>query len=92
MSRTIAITLRQAINIAHNSQTERLDPQVARILEEALQRIWRSIQDQPNSYVMTELEFSVFNRYRSRPEFQNEVARKAVSRYWNSHNTNNRPS
>lgn len=81
------MTLRQAINIAQNSQSDQLDPQVVRILEEALQRIWRSILAQPNSYVMTELEFSVFNRYRSRPQFGNEVAQKAVSRYWNSHNT-----
>lgn len=84
------MTLRQAINIAQNSQSDRLDPQVARILEEALQRIWRSIQARPNSYVMTELEFSVFNRYRSRPQFGGEVAQKAVSRYWNSLNASGR--
>jgi hypothetical protein len=38
---------------------------------------------------MNELEFAIFNRYRARPELQNETARKAVSRYWNSRNARN---
>ena len=89
MSRTVQLSLRNAIHIAQNSQTEQLDPRITQILEEALAKIWRNVQAQPNSYIMSELEFSVFNRYRARAEFQNETARKAVSRYWNSQSANN---
>ena len=89
MSRTVQLSLRSALQIAQNSQTEHIDPRITQILEDALAKIWRNVQAQPNSYIMSELEFAVFNRYRSRPEFQNETARKAVSRYWNSRSANN---
>jgi len=84
MSRTVEVTLRQALQIAQNSQTDQVDPRILEILEQALARIWSNIQAQPNTYLMTELEFAIFNRYRARPELQNETARKAVSRYWNN--------
>merc|ERR1711939_763792 len=70
MSRTVEITTRQAIQIAQNSQDGHIDP--------------RNLQRQPNTYVMTHLEFAIFNFYRALPELQNETARKAVSRYWNN--------
>lgn len=89
MSRTVQLSLRNALQIAQNSQSEQIDPRISQILEDALAKIWRNIQAQPNSYIMSELEFAVFNRYRGRPEFQNETARKAVSRYWNSRSANN---
>lgn len=84
MSRTVEVTLRQALHIAQNSQNGQIDPQILQILERALARIWSNIQAQPNTYVMSALEFAVFNRYRARSELQNETARKAVSRYWNN--------
>ncbi|KIX07523.1 uncharacterized protein Z518_02176 [Rhinocladiella mackenziei CBS 650.93] len=90
MSRTPKLTVRQALQIAQNSQTGQIDPQILQILEEALAQIWTRIQAQPNTYFMNELEFAIFNRYRGRSEFQNETARKAVSRYWNSRGTRNR--
>lgn len=86
MSRTNQHTIRQALQIAQNSHNDNIDRRVIEILEAALAQIWRKIQAQPNSYVMTDLEFGIFNRYRGRREFQNETARKAVSRYWNSRN------
>lgn len=84
MSRTIEMTVRQALQIAQNSPTGQVDPQILRILEDYLSQIWQRIQDRPNTYVMNALEFAVFNHYRARTEFQNETARKAVSRYWDS--------
>ena len=78
------MTVRQALQVAQNSQTGQIDPRVLQILERELVRIWGRIRAQPNSYVMDGLEFAVFNHYRARSEFQNETARKAVSRYWNS--------
>lgn len=89
MSRTVAITVRQALRIAQNSPTGQIDPQILRILEAALSQTWRNIQAQPNAYVMSDLEFAVFNHYRARPEFQNETAQKAVSRYWNNRRAGN---
>jgi len=84
MSRTVEITTRQAIQIAQNSQDGHIDPRILKILENALCYVWRNIQRQPNTYVMTHLEFAIFNFYRALPELQNETARKAVSRYWNN--------
>jgi hypothetical protein len=58
--------------------------EVREITERGVAMIWHRIQARPNSYVMTDLEFAVFNHYRSQPEFQTETARKAISRYWQS--------
>jgi hypothetical protein len=38
---------------------------------------------------MDDLDFAVFNHSRARAEFQNETARKAVSRYWDSQRRSN---
>lgn len=84
MSRTIEATVRQALQVAQNSETGQIDPRIVQILESYLTQVWRRIQDKPDSYVMTELEFAVFNYFRARSELQNETARKAVSRYWNN--------
>ncbi|KIW44531.1 uncharacterized protein PV06_02992 [Exophiala oligosperma] len=85
MSRTIKITTRQAIQIAQNSENGSIDPIILHLLELALCRIWQNIQSEPDSYVMTQVEFAVFNYHRALPELQNETAREAISRYWDSH-------
>lgn len=84
MSRTNKSDVRAAVDRAHSSESERLDPETERTLQRELDRVWAKIQGQPNSYTMDKLEFSVFNRYRSEHRFQNETARKAVERYWSS--------
>lgn len=84
MSRTSKSDVRAAVDRAHRSEAERLDPETERTLQRELDRVWTKIQGQPNSYTMDKLEFSVFNRYRSERRFQNETARKAIERYWNS--------
>jgi len=84
MSRTVEVTIRQALQAAQNTPTDQMDPRLLEVLENALTQVWRNIQAQPNAYVMTELEFSVFNFFRARTEFQNETARKAIQRYWDS--------
>jgi len=86
MSRTVVVTIRQALQVAQNSETGQIDPRILQILENALRQIWENIQKQPSTYVMTVLEFAIFNYYRARPELQNEIARKAVSRYWTNRN------
>jgi glutamine synthetase len=54
------------------------------IVEEELRKIWKKIQGSPNSYIMTELEFAIFNRYRNREEYKNALAQRAVERHWGS--------
>ncbi|KIW35486.1 uncharacterized protein PV07_02182 [Cladophialophora immunda] len=78
MSRTPTMTVRQALQIAQNSETDELDPQILQILETFLRQLWGRIQSLPETYIMDELEFAVFNHSRARSEFQNETARKAL--------------
>lgn len=84
MSRTSRSDVRAAVDKAHQSETERLDPDTEQTLQQELERVWGKIQTKPNSYTMDKLEFCVFNRYRSERRFQNETARQAIARYWNS--------
>lgn len=75
-------TIRQALQTARDSEEGTLDQDVANTLSYAISTIWRKIQAQPNTYVMTELEFSVFNYFQDR--FRGiPMAQRAVSRYWN---------
>lgn len=82
-------SLRQALEKAQNNETDTLDIETSTILKDELDRIWIRIQNQPNAYTMDQTEFGIFNRYRSDTRFQNEVARKAVARYWNSKTVSN---
>lgn len=54
------------------------------ILDQAYTVIWDRIQAQPN-YVMTELEFKVFN-YLQRRWTGNPIAQQAVARHWATRN------
>ena len=85
MSQANENSVQNAIQVAQNSTTGQIDPQSRQILETYLNRVWARIQAEPNTYVMTALEFAVFNRYRARPRYQNSTAQKAVQRYWNNH-------
>ena len=70
----------QAITKAQDLQT--LSAEETRILNQAFTVIWNRIRTQHN-YVMTELEFKVFNYFQSRWE-GNPVAKQAVARHWTS--------
>lgn len=70
-----------AINLAQSSTHENLPERVRQILKDALREIWRSIQAHPNSYVMTKLEYRVFNYYQAQ-FLNNDIARRAKKRYW----------
>ena len=85
-SRTLKskMNVREALKRAHDCESELLDTETERVLTNELNRIWIRVQAQPNTFTMNQTEFSVFNRYRSESRFQNETARKAVERYWNS--------
>ncbi|KXT06770.1 hypothetical protein AC578_7226 [Pseudocercospora eumusae] len=73
------LNYQRAIDIARNSEGE-LDGRVSAYLETAISDIWTRITMSPDSYLMTQDEFAVFNFYRGR--FKGEVAETAVARYW----------
>lgn len=81
------MTPKEALQQAHDSETA--NTAIETILEAELDRIWARVQAQPSSYIMDQTEFGIFNRYRYQPRFQNETARSAVARYWNSKTTAN---
>lgn len=89
MSRSNKLDVRSALQRAHQNESEALDPETEAVLTRELERIWSRIQAQPSSFTMDQTEFSVFNRYRGQPRFQNETARQAIARYWNSRTNTN---
>lgn len=84
MTRDNRQDLRTALTLAQESESGHVDPAIERLLQHELARIWAKIEAQPDQYTMDELEFAIFNRHRQLEKFQNETARKAVARYWNS--------
>lgn len=78
------MNVREALRRARESETDHVDADTESVLTTELARIWSSIQAEPDTYTMDLTEFGVFNRYRGQQRFQNETARKAVERYWNS--------
>lgn len=81
-SRVHNMNPKEALKTAQES--DNVDTSVETVLETELDRIWIKVQTQPSSYIMDQTEFGIFNRYRSQPRFQNETARSAVARYWDS--------
>jgi hypothetical protein len=71
----------QALEIARDSPEGAQDSTVVSILESAIAEIWRKIQAQPTSYVMTRDEFAVFNYFQDRFAGQ-QLATEARKRYW----------
>ena len=79
-------SIRDALEIARDDpmRYRETNPSASNILEKALARIWRQIEANPNTYVMTEDEFSVFNYFRARfnDESTRPLAAAATARYW----------
>ncbi|KAF5657044.1 hypothetical protein FCIRC_13406 [Fusarium circinatum] len=73
----------QALEIARESPDGSSDPTISTILEAALKRIWKKVEMQPNSYVMTRDEFAVFNFFQER-FIDSDAAVKARKRYWDN--------
>lgn len=85
MSEPDQASVRRAIIIAQDATNDNLDQHTKEVLTLALRAIWRRIQAQPDSYILTTLEARVFNYYQSL--FRgNDLARCAWARYWeNTH-------
>jgi hypothetical protein len=76
----------QALELARESPEAGQDPTIKGILDDAIRYIWHKIQAHPYSYVMTGVEFSVFNFYQHLflDEDKAPLARMARARYWDN--------
>jgi hypothetical protein len=83
-------TVAQALEIARDSPEGARDPTVRNLLESALTGIWRKIEAQPASYVMTRDEFAVFNYFQDRFA-GHDLAAAARKRYWDHPELQNGP-
>ena len=73
----------QALEIARESEEGASEPTIKKILETAFAEIWGKLQAEPESYVMTSDEFSLFNYFQY--GFKgNKLAVAAIQRYWNT--------
>lgn len=65
-----------------------INPEVRAVLEACLTDIRHKIRRYPDSYIMSSLEFSVYNRFRN-PFEEDAACRRAVERYWHNENKPN---
>ncbi|EKG21569.1 peptide-N4-(N-acetyl-beta-glucosaminyl)asparagine amidase A [Macrophomina phaseolina MS6] len=75
------LTLQKALDIARDNESG-VDPSVYAFLQRELQSVWSKLLAQPDDYVFTRDEFGLFNYFRQQYD-GNEVATKAVQRFWN---------
>ncbi|RHZ66196.1 uncharacterized protein CDV56_104262 [Aspergillus thermomutatus] len=78
---------RQALERARNCDNGAVDGETTRILETAIQNLWRRIENAPDSYVLNGDEFALFNYFRERYRNQ-RIAQLAVERFWNNYSGN----
>lgn len=71
----------QALEIARESEDGASDATVGKMLDQALEAIWDKVKTQPDSYVMSKEEFSLFNYFQHR-FVGNKMAVEARKRYW----------
>ncbi|KAF5556712.1 hypothetical protein FPHYL_7884 [Fusarium phyllophilum] len=71
----------QSLEIARENPDGTSYPSIRDILESALEEIWTKVQDQPDSYIMTEDEFAVFNFFQHRFA-DDKMAIAARKRFW----------
>ncbi|KAK3327293.1 hypothetical protein B0T19DRAFT_400179 [Cercophora scortea] len=72
-----------ALEMARESYEGPTDATLCAILEEAITTVWAKVEAQPDSYIMTKDEFSVFNYFQARFK-GNPVAVAARARYWDN--------
>ncbi|KAB2578906.1 peptide-N4-(N-acetyl-beta-glucosaminyl)asparagine amidase A [Lasiodiplodia theobromae] len=75
------MTLQKALDIARENQSG-LDPTIAAFLHRELDGVWAKLRAQPDSYIFTRDEYSLFNYFQQQAN-GNELATKAIQRFWN---------
>ncbi|KAF2235150.1 hypothetical protein EV356DRAFT_128974 [Viridothelium virens] len=81
----------RALDVARNSEGS-LDPAISAYLERELANTWGRILQQPQSYLMTKDELSLFNYYRARFERNprdSAISRAAIERFWRHYHAAN---
>ncbi|KAI9867120.1 MAG: hypothetical protein M1813_009398 [Trichoglossum hirsutum] len=74
------LTIQAALARARDPNQEE-DPTVTAFLEAVLADIWRKLRAEPDTYILTQDEFAVFNFFRDRYD-TDEIAIAAIGRYW----------
>ncbi|KAJ5420059.1 hypothetical protein N7465_002578 [Penicillium sp. CMV-2018d] len=77
--------IEQALAHARECEHGPVNAQSAAILESAITELWNRIQAQPDSYVLTRNEFSLFNYFKSTRYNDSPVAQRAVARFWDNY-------
>ncbi|KAI1258650.1 hypothetical protein F5Y18DRAFT_412751 [Xylariaceae sp. FL1019] len=73
----------QALEIARESPDGAREPTISSILESALANIWSKVQAHPDSYIMSQDEFAVFNFFQHR-FLDSNLATAARKRFWDN--------
>jgi hypothetical protein len=74
------LSIKNALEIARNSDGP-LDPALSNYLENELRVLWGRLNSQPDTYVFSNDEFSLYNYFRQRLN-NTEVGQRAVARFW----------
>lgn len=85
MTQTDEATIRQYLQMVQDSPDGIVPRGVSDTLRREIDDLWRRILNSPDTYIMTALEFKLFNHYRAELQLRNSrVVLKAVSRFWDS--------
>lgn len=85
MSQTNEATIRRYLQMVQDSTDGNVPQAVIDTLRRDLEDLWRRIMNSPHSYVMTPLEFKLFNHFLADVQARNpRIVQRAVKRYWDS--------
>jgi hypothetical protein len=78
-----SLTISTALEKAREASPDEPEPDVVAFLTAALDEIWRKIRLQPDSYILSNTEYSLFNFYLQRYR-EDPLTAPAISRHWNN--------
>lgn len=76
--------LQRALEAARITEYNDLDASSRQLLEKALDEIWVRLRAQPTTYILSKVEFAVFNFYQDRWR-DSDLAVAAKRRFWDSY-------
>lgn len=87
MAGRLSAAVMQALRRVRDSEPGSEPADAVATIEQAMQALWQRIQASPDTYIMDEGEFSLFNYYRARYSqgSNKNISQKAVERFWNNH-------
>ena len=75
------LSIAGALELVRNNEEGPTPANASVVLERSMIEIWRRIQAQPSTYLLTKDEFSVLNYYRDRFK-DSPLAQQAIARFW----------